>query len=226
MELTYYGHGCFGLRTLGLDLLIDPFVSGNPLAHHIDPAKIPADYLLITHAHGDHTGDAETIGRRTGALIISNFEITSYYGEKGLAGHGMNIGGQSAFPFGTVKYVAAIHSSVFPDGTYGGNPGGFVVWNEEGCIYFSGDTALTMDMQLIPRTCPPLRCAVLPIGDNFTMGYQDATLAAGMLDCDTVVGCHYDSFDAIRIDHPKALEAFTVAGKTLLLPQIGESITL
>ena len=226
MELTYYGHGCFGLRTQGHHLLIDPFISGNPLAKDIDPDSIPADYMLITHAHGDHTGDAERIAHRTNALLISNFEIVSHYSAKGLKGHGMNLGGQFRFPFGTVKYVSAIHSSVFPDGSYGGNPGGFVIWNEEGSVYFAGDTALTMDMQLIPRTCPPLRCAVLPIGDNFTMGYQDAILAADMLECDTVVGCHYDSFDVIRINHSKALEAFTIAGKTLLLPMIGESITL
>lgn len=226
MELTYYGHGCFGLRTMGHDLLLDPFINGNPLAKHIDVAAIPADYILLTHAHGDHTGDVEQVFGRTGASIISNFEIVSHYAAKGMPGHGMNIGGQFRFPFGTIKYVSAIHSSVFPDGTYGGNPGGFVVWNDEGCIYFAGDTALTMDMQLIPRTCPPLLCAVLPIGDNFTMGYQDAILASDMLECDTVIGGHYDSFDVIRIDQGKASEAFTVAGKKLLLPAIGERITI
>lgn len=225
MELTYYGHGCFGLRTQGHDLIIDPFISGNPLAKGIDPNSIPADYMLITHAHSDHIGDADLIAKRTEAMIISNFEIVSYYAAKGYQGHGMNLGGQYRFPFGTLKYVTAIHSSVFPDGTHGGHPGGFVVWNQEGSLYFAGDTGLTMDMQLIPRTCPPLRCAVLPIGDNFTMGYQDAILAADMVECDTIIGCHYDSFEAIRIDHSKAKEAFTIAGKTLLLPRIGESIT-
>lgn len=226
MKLTYYGHGCLGLETRGLHLLIDPFVSGNPLAGAVSIDAIPADHILITHAHGDHVADVETIARRTGAGIISNFEIVSHYEQRGIAGHPMNLGGKYSFPFGMLKSVTALHSSVFPDGSYGGNPGGFVIWNEEGCIYIAGDTALTLDMQIIPKTCPRLDWAVLPIGDNFTMGYEDAVLAAGFIGCERIIGCHYDTFGYIRIDHDAARKHFNAAGLSLHLPAIGETIQL
>lgn len=129
-------------------------------------------------------------------------------------------------PWGTVKSVVAIHSSEFPDGTYGGNPGGFVISNTEGTFYVAGDTALTMDMQLIPKICPSLDFAILPIGDNFTMGIDDAVEAAKMVQCTTIIGCHYDTFGYIEIDHQYARKAFADAGIRLLLPTIGETITL
>lgn len=226
MEITYYGHSCLGIQTAGQHLLIDPFVTGNPLAKSVDINGIPADFILITHAHGDHMHDAETIAKRTGARIIGNFEIVTYFEGKGCPGVGMNIGGQAVFPFGHLKSVTALHSSVFPDGTNGGNPGGFVLWNEEGCIYLAGDTALTLDMQLIPMTCPPVDVAVLPIGDHFTMGYTDACIAADFVGCDHVIGCHYDTFDAICIDRQAAMAHFARENKTLLLPAIGETLTL
>lgn len=225
MKLTYYGHGCIGLETMGTHIIVDPFISPNPLAKSISLDTVPADYILLTHAHGDHIADVETIARRTKAPIISNFEIVTYYEGKGLTGgHPMNHGGKYSFPFGTVKYVKAIHSSVFPDGTYGGNPGGFVIWNEEGCCYIAGDTALTLDMRLIPLTCPKLDFAVLPIGDNFTMGPEDAAIASEFIACQTVVGCHYDTFGYIKIDHNKARDTFSRKGSTLHLPAIGETI--
>lgn len=123
-----------------------------------------------------------------------------------------------------LKIVVALHSSVFPDGSNGGNPGGFVVWNEEGCCYLAGDTALTQDMTLIPLTCPPLSFAVLPIGDNFTMGSIDAVLAAQFIKCDQIVGCHYDTFGYIEVDHERAVDSFSTVGKTLYLPAIGETL--
>lgn len=226
MEFIYYGHSCFGVQTKGKHLLFDPFISGNPLASHIDIEQIPADYILLSHGHGDHVADAEAISWRTGAKIVSNYEIVSWYESKQLAGHPMNHGGVWQFDFGYVKYVNAVHSSVLPDGTYGGNPGGFVVWNEEGCFYFAGDTALSMDMQLIPMTCPALDLAILPVGSNFTMNYQDAVLAAGFVKCNKVVGCHFDTFGFIKIDHDAAKKAFGESGKALILPAVGERFSL
>ncbi|MBK8705895.1 MAG: metal-dependent hydrolase [Saprospiraceae bacterium] len=226
MQLTYYGHSCFGLSTKGKHILFDPFIRGNELARHIDIKSIQADYILLSHGHGDHVADAEEIGKRNHATIVSNFESVSWYEAKGLKGHPMNHGGTWQFDFGTVKYVNAVHSSVLPDGTYGGNPGGFVIWNEEGCLYFAGDTALTMDMKLLPLTCPPLTAAILPIGSNFTMHYADAVIACDFIGCHKAIGCHYDTFGYIKIDHDAAKKAFQDSGKALLLLTIGESIAL
>ena len=163
MTITYYGHACFLVEIQGKKLLFDPFISGNPLASDVDMNRIEADYILLTHGHMDHVLDAEQIAKKTGALIISNFEIVQWYIQKGLKGHHMNHGGKYTFDFGTVKFVSAIHSSVLPDGTYGGNAGGFVIWNDDCCFYVAGDTALTYDMKLIPQLCPQLTLAILPL---------------------------------------------------------------
>ncbi len=224
MKLTYYGHACFGVETKGFHLLFDPFITGNELASAVDVDAIPADYILLSHGHQDHVLDVERIAKRSGAKVISNFEIVSWFGNKGLEGHPMNHGGKWNFDFGTVKYVTAIHSSVLPDGTYGGNPGGFVVWNEEVCFYFAGDTALTTDMQLIPKLCPKLDFCILPVGDNFTMGYEEAVLAADFVDCSKVVACHFDTFGFIRIDQDEVKKAFADAGKSVILPTIGQEL--
>ena len=138
----------------------------------------------------------------------------------------MNLGGKWKFDFGTVKYVQAVHSSMLPDGSYGGPSGGFVVWNEEFSFYFAGDTALTLDMQLIPKTCPKLDFAILPIGDNFTMGYEDAVIAAQFIECDKIIGCHFDTFGYIKINHQDAITEFKNAGKELILLEIGKSIDI
>jgi len=231
MTITYLGQSGFLIETNGKKLLFDPFITPNEKADtdqhpNIHPDHIEADYILLTHGHMDHVADAEAIARRTGATIISNFEIVSWYGEKDLAGHPMNHGGAVEFDFGTVKYVNAVHSSVLPDGTYGGNPGGFVIWNKEACFYHAGDTALTMDMKLIPVTCPKLDFAILPIGDNFTMGAKDAALASDFIECDDIIGCHYDTFPYIEIDHAAAIKTFTDKGKKLTLMEIGETTTV
>lgn len=223
MKFTYYGHSCFLIEFGGKKLLFDPFISPNPKAAHIEVNSIEADYILLSHGHVDHVADAESIARRTGAPIISNYEIVSWYKSKGLTGHEMNHGGTWEFDFGTVKYVTAVHSSVLPDGTYGGNPGGFVVFDEDNCFYFAGDTALTFDMELIRLTCPELDVAILPIGSNFTMNYQDAALALDFVDCEKAIGCHYDTFGFIEIDHKAATEHFEADGKELILLPIGES---
>lgn len=224
MKITYYGQSCFGIETKGKKLLFDPFISPNELAKKINVDAIEADYILLTHGHQDHTADAESIAKRTGATIVSNYEIYSWYTQKGIAGHPMNHGGNWQFDFGTVKYVNAVHSSSLPDGTYAGNPGGFVVWNDEGCFYHAGDTALTWDMKLIPMTCPKLDFAILPIGDNFTMGYQDALIASDFIECNRIIGCHYDTFGFITIDHEAAKKAFADKGKDLILLPIGDSM--
>lgn len=223
MKIIYYGHSCFGLEMKGKHILFDPFISGNELAKDVDVNSIQADYILLSHAHADHIGDVETIVKNTGASIISNFEVVDHFGKKDIEGHPMNHGGKWKFDFGIVKYVNAIHSSSFPDGSYGGNPGGFVIWNDESCFYFAGDTALTMDMKLIPMTCPRLDFAILPIGDNFTMDYDDAVVASDFIECEKIIGCHYDTFGFIKVDHEAAKKAFEKRGKELILPTIGES---
>ncbi len=225
MNLTYYGHSCFGVEVNGKHLLFDPFITGNSLAKNIEIEKIQADYILISHAHGDHVGEVDVIANRTKAKIISNYEITSYYDKKGLSGHGMNFGGSWQFDFGKVTYVVALHSSHFPDGTYGGNPGGFIVESKEGNFYFAGDTALTMDMKLIGVRYK-LDFALLPIGSNFTMDYFDAATCAEFIQCNKVIGMHFDTFPPIKIDHEKATEEFERNGIELLLMKIGETIAM
>ena len=208
MKVTFYGQSSFVIDMGGKSLIFDPFISPNPKAGSIDVNSIKADYILLSHGHGDHIADAETIAKNNNAKVISNYEIVTWYGAKDIGGHPLNHGGKWKFDFGTVKYVNAVHSSGLPDGSDGGNPGGFVVWNDDKCFYFAGDTALTMDMKLIPMTCPKLDFAILPIGDNFTMGYEDAAIAAEFIDCDKIIGCHFDTFGYIEIDHDAAKKAF------------------
>lgn len=225
MKITCYGHASLGIEVSGKHIIIDPFITGNPKASQIDINSLKADYILLTHAHQDHILDVETIAKNTNAVIVSNYEIASYYGNKGFQYHPMNHGGSWQFDFGKVKYVAAVHSSSFPDGTYGGNPGGFVIESEHKNIYISGDTALTMDMKLIPMRTK-LDLAVIPIGNNFTMDVDDAIIAADFVDCDKILGCHYDTFGFIVINHEEAKKKFFDAGKDLMLLEIGESIKL
>jgi len=226
MKITYLGHAAVLVEMAGKKLLFDPFISGNELASHISVDNLEADYILISHGHQDHILDVERIAKRTGAKIISNFEIVSFFGKIGIDGHPMNHGGTCLFDFGRVKYVNAIHSSSFPDGSYAGNPGGFVVWNDQHCFYFAGDTALTMDMKLIPLTTPPLDICILPIGDNFTMGPSEAVLASEFVQCDNVIACHYDTFGYIVIDKAQALKSFSDRNKELIFLDIGGSLEI
>ncbi|MFT5246260.1 MAG: L-ascorbate metabolism protein UlaG (beta-lactamase superfamily) [Litorivivens sp.] len=226
MKIQFYGHSCFGIQVGDKHLLIDPFITGNPLASNVDVDTIPADYILITHGHVDHVLDAEIIAKRTGAMIISNFEIVSWYEGKGITNvHPLNHGGQKSFEFGSVKYVNAIHSSVLPDGTYGGNPGGFVIRGKEKTIYLAGDTALTLDMKLL-GDYESIDLAILPIGDNFTMGVADAIICADFIDCKRVIGMHFDTFPPIEINHREAIDAFVESGKELILMEIGGTLDI
>lgn len=226
MKITYLGHSCFSFQLNGKDILVDPFITGNPLAKDIDPDQIPADYILITHGHEDHILDAERILKRTDATVISSFEIVSWFNEKGYKGHPMNTGGSYDFEFGNVRTTQAVHSSVLPDGSYGANPMGFVLRNDDHCFYISGDTALTMDMKLIPMVCPPLDFAILPIGDNFTMGYKDIPFAAEFLKCNRIIGCHFDTFDVIKIDREKVIGFFNKNGIDGKILDVGESVEM
>jgi L-ascorbate metabolism protein UlaG (beta-lactamase superfamily) len=226
MNITYYGHACFAVQVSGKTLLFDPFITPNELAKAIDITTVPADYILVSHGHFDHLADAVTIARRTGGMVVSSFEVAQWLGKQGAPKtHGLNHGGAFRFDFGRVKYVTAIHSSSLPDGSYGGNPGGFVVETPEVNFYYSGDTALTLDMKLIGESTS-LSFAALCLGDNFTMGIDDAIKAAGFVRCDRILGLHYDTFPPIRIDHADAVRRFAAAGKQLHLLPIGGDLTL
>ena len=226
MKLTYYGHACFAVEVGGTILLFDPFIKQNELAKNINFKSIKADYILLSHGHSDHTADCIELAKQTNATVIAAFEITEWVSKNGVAKfHPMNIGGKWKFDFGTIKCVNAAHSSVLPDGTYGGNPMGFLITTAVKTFYYSGDTALIMDMQLVPRWGKP-DFAVLCIGDNFTMGIEDAIEAAKLVNTKLAVGVHYDTFGYIKIDHQKAISAFKDAGIELKLPSIGETIDL
>ncbi len=227
MKFTFYGHACFAVQIQETNIIFDPFISPNELAADIDVDAIKADYILISHGHGDHVADALRIAQNNEATIVSNFEIVSWYQNthKYPKAHPMNHGGSWNFDFGKVKYTNAVHTSGLPDGSYGGYPGGFIVNSAEKNFYYAGDTALTYDMKLIPMWSK-LDFAVLPIGDNFTMGYEDAAIAAEFIECDKIIGVHFDTFGFIKIDHSKAKAAFEAKGKELILPKIGETIDI
>ena len=225
MQFTYYGQSCFAVEMGGKRVLFDPFITPNELASHIRLEDVKADYILVSHGHADHVADCVTLAKQNGATVVGSFEVVNWMGKQGVEKfHPMNTGGKWAFDFGTVKCTVAQHSSEMPDGSYGGNPMGFVVSGEKN-FYYSGDTALTMDMQLVPRWAQ-LHFAVLPIGDNFTMGYEDAIIAAELIQCKNIVGVHYDTFGYIKIDHEHVKRAFADAGLNLFLPAIGETIEL
>lgn len=226
MKFTYYGHACFAVQAGGKTLLFDPFISPNPLAKKIDIEKVAADFILVSHGHGDHVADVATIAKRTAATVIAPFEVGSWFEGKGVKNvQSMNHGGAAKMDFGRVKLTSAIHSSSMPDGSYGGNPAGFVIETSDGNFYYSGDTALTLDMKLVGEKTN-LSFAVFPIGDFFTMGIEDAVRAAEFVGVKRFVGVHYDTFPPIKIDHVEAKKAAQGAGLELLLPGIGETIDI
>tara|TARA_R110000868_G_scaffold4211_13_gene26725 strand:- start:134131 stop:134811 length:681 start_codon:yes stop_codon:yes gene_type:complete len=226
MKITFLGHATLLIKTKLATILVDPFISGNVLAKDkVSIADLNPDYILLTHAHQDHVLDVEVIAEQSNAIIVSNFEIATYYEHKGFKVHPMNHGGSRDFDFGQLKYVNAIHSSSFADGTYGGQPGGFILTADDKHIYIAGDTALHMDMKLIPYSYT-LDLAVLPIGDNFTMGVEDAIIASDFVECDSILGYHYDTFGSIKIDQKAAKSKFLKEDKKLHLLEIGKSILI
>ncbi len=226
MEITYYGQSCFLFQIGAHRVLFDPFISPNELAAAINVDDIKADYILLSHGHQDHVHDAEQIAKNNNATLVATFEIANWFEQKGVEKtHPMNTGGKVTLPFGTVKMVNAIHSSSLPDGSYAGSAAGFVVETENKTFYFAGDTALTYDMKLIPEQYD-LDFALLPIGDNFTMDIHDALIATDFVGVDKFIGMHYDTFPYIKIDHEEAKEVAKMAGKELILMEIGKSINL
>jgi L-ascorbate metabolism protein UlaG (beta-lactamase superfamily) len=225
MQITYFGHSCFSVEVNGKKLLFDPFISPNELATgRVDANTVEADYILISHGHEDHIADAVSIAKRTQAKVIAVAEICYWLAKQGVEYvHPMNTGGKVKLDFGNVKCVNAVHSSSLPDGTYGGNPVGFVVESTEGNFYYAGDTALTYDMKLI-GDYRKINFAFLPIGDNFTMGVDNALIAADFINCEDIIGMHYDTFGYIKIDKAEAVYKFNRAGKTLTLLEIGQTI--
>ncbi|CAL2094368.1 metal-dependent hydrolase [Tenacibaculum sp. 190524A05c] len=225
MKITFYGHACFGIEIANTHILIDPFITGNPKASHIDINQIKADYILVTHAHQDHILDVEAVAKNTGAVIVSNYEIYMHYTAKDFKAHPLNHGGTFRTESFSAKYVNAIHTSSFPDGSYGGQPGGFVITAGDKSLYVAGDTAVTMDMKLIPMSTQ-LTASILPIGDNFTMGVEDAIIATDLVACDKVIGCHFNTFPPIEINVDDAKKKFTEANKELLILEIGTSVEI
>ena len=225
MKYTYYGQSCFSIEADGKKFLFDPFISHNPLAKDIDISKIEADYILVSHGHGDHIADLVQIAKQTKAQVIAMVEVASWIKKQGVENVTDINFGKSKFDFGTLRTVWAVHSSSNPDESYGGNPAGFVLELEGKSIYFAGDTALSLEMKLLADLYK-LDYAVLPIGGHYTMDVDDALIATKYLECDTVIGVHYNTFPPIQIDPEEAVAKFKRENKILLLPNIGETIEL
>lgn len=197
-KVTWLGHAALGIETGGFNLLVDPFLSGNPAAS-VGPENVAADFILLSHGHGDHLGDTVAIAKRTGAVVITNAELSDWLAKQGVQTHGQHIGGGFLHPFGYLKLTLAIHGSGLPDGSYGGNPVGFLLTtNDQEKIYMACDTGLFGDMRLIGEE--DIDLAVLPIGDNYTMGPDDALRAVKMLEPKLIVPIHYNTFDVITQD--------------------------
>ena len=225
MKFTYYGHSTFLIEINDAMILTDPFITGNGMASEVDIAAINPNYILVSHAHQDHILDVEQIAKQSGALVVANYEVASHFGNKGLTVHHLNQGGTASFDFGSVKAFGAIHSSSFPDGSYGGNPLSFLITSHEGNCYFAADTSLTMDMKLVPMFAD-LNVAILPIGGTFTMDVKEAIMASTFLACDQIIGMHYNTFPPIEIDTKDGVEEFKKMNKTLRIMDIGESISI
>jgi L-ascorbate metabolism protein UlaG (beta-lactamase superfamily) len=225
MEINYYGHSCFEVHYNEHRILFDPFISPNPKAAEIKLSHIKPTLIVISHAHGDHIADAESIAKKCGIPILANYEITSWFAEKGVEHTiGMNTGGTFQIDDLSISLTQALHSSSFPDGSYGGNPNGFAIRCGERRFYYAGDTDIFGDMQLIAQYYKP-EFSILPVGDHFTMGFERAAEAAKLLNVKKVIGVHFDTFPPIEIDHYKAKSHFAAHGLDLNLPEIGQTIT-
>ncbi len=225
-QITYYGHSCFQIDYNGKSMLFDPFIRGNELAKDVDLSSINPHFILLSHAHSDHTADALEIAQQSNATCVGVFEVCSYLKTKGAPSiHPMNIGGKKVFDEITIKMTPAIHSSSFDDGTYGGIAGGFTIETNDFYGYYAGDTAFFSDMALISKH-RQIDFAVLPIGGNFTMDAEDALACAQLLNVKKVIGVHYDTFGYIVIDQNEALSKFQEVGIELILMPIGSTITI
>ncbi|MBR9859502.1 metal-dependent hydrolase [bacterium] len=225
-EITYYGHSCFSVKTGGKNILFDPFITPNPKASDVNVDSISPDVILVSHGHGDHVADLVQIAKKSNALVVCVYEIQEWLKTKGVENViGMNIGGTVDLGFAKAKMVNAIHTSTMPDGTAAGVPAGFVVYNDEDCFYYAGDTALTMDMKLIADDFK-LGFAFLPIGDHFTMGIRDAIRASEFIRCDDIIGMHFNTFPPIEIDNAEAQNEFEENGLNLHLMEINQTIEL
>ena len=225
VKITWYSHACFLIETSGTKLLTDPFLTGNPLAP-VRADQIDADFILVSHGHGDHVGDGVAIAKRTGATVISNYEIQSWFVGQGVENvHPQHIGGGYDYSWGRVKLTIAHHGSMLPDGTYGGNPTGFLFYIEGKKIYHACDTGLFYDMKLIGEEGVDL--AILPIGDNFTMGPDDALRAVKLIEPAQVIPIHYNTFDVIKQDpHAWARRVESETSAKVIVMKPGDSLEL
>ncbi len=224
VKLTYHGHSVFEIKTEQHSLIIDPFLSGNTNAK-IKPSQVKADYIILTHAHGDHLGDAFEIAKNNNATIIAVNELANYASEQGCKAHNMHIGGGHNFPFGRIKFTIAHHGSSSPDGRYMGEPAGVVISINGKSIYHAGDTGLFLDMRLIGEITP-LDAALVPIGDNFTMGIDDAVKAVEFLNPKLAIPMHYNTFGIIEADPEEFKRKVESIGKMCTILPPGESIEI
>jgi L-ascorbate metabolism protein UlaG (beta-lactamase superfamily) len=224
LKLTYHGHSCFELEADAHRIIVDPFITGNEHAK-VKPADIKVEAILISHGHGDHVGDAVEIAKKNGCPVISNFEIANWFGNQGVQTHPMHIGGSHTFGFGRVKLTPAVHGSALPDGTDGGLAAGFLIWMGGKCVYYAGDTGIHSDMGLYGRL-NPIDVALLPIGDNFTMGVDDAVEAALLCQAKMAMPIHFDTFPVIAADPKEFLRKLEARGGQGRIAGFGETITL
>lgn len=221
LTLTFHGHSCWEFDTGEARVLVDPFLTGNPKADVGPDAFAKLDAIVVTHGHGDHIGDAVAIAKRTGALVVSNFEIANWFQARGCRAHPMHIGGGRLFPFGHVQFTIAHHGSTGPDGEPLGNPMGVVLTLGDRKVYHAGDTGLFYDMKLIAEMNGPLDAALLPIGDNFTMGIRDAVKAAELLGAKVAIPMHYGTFDVIAADPGEFVSRVVAAGGAAAVVAVG-----